>query len=572
MRRARTRVAPNPPIYPVNDKFPNCFHGSSTANIHYHGTHTSPDGVGDNVLVQIVPDPKQQDWTKAFNQIFAMPAPPPTWHSIPDNNEYKKKLSEIVKQHDTRAAAAAKKNNLPAPEPLEPKNAELIAAHQWPEYMIGAFLNYFELPDYATGKWQAGQSPGTHWYHAHKHGSTSMHMLNGLAGAFVIESNAEGGYDHHIRKFYNWGSAYGDHEKILIFQQIDPDQNLERQASTRTARTGSQQVFINGLLTPTITMKPGEVQLWRFINATVGSVGGAGVGNGVICPDLFSGPAAAGFQMKQTAADGVQFSPDNYKNQPFLSGKVPTGLQKAPLTGLIVYAGNRVDILVQAPLTPTTAPVAFKSNNNTRFFVNVVGTAVSQGQSFPADWPEIPPYLRDLGKPGPNDVTNPGSPVKFQWNPGDTPGRNATTNAPPHFMINNKQFGETGDVVDQCMPLDGLQDWILQNFTTIPHPFHIHINPFQVIRIDVPGQKSYTPEKDWVWQDVVAIPAGVIDANGVTTPGQVTIRQTYKDFVGTYVLHCHILAHEDRGMMQLVRVVPAASYPKTCQGNVPAHH
>jgi hypothetical protein len=52
----------------------------------------------------------------------------------------------------------------------------------------------------------------------------------------------------------------------------------------------------------------------------------------------------------------------------------------------------------------------------------------------------------------------------------------------------------------------------------------------------------------------------------------VRIRQTFVDFTGTFVLHCHILAHEDRGMMQLVRVVPAGNYPNGCQGTVPAHH
>ena len=41
-------------------------------------------------------------------------------------------------------------------------------------------------------------------------------------------------------------------------------------------------------------------------------------------------------------------------------------------------------------------------------------------------------------------------------------------------------------------------------------------------------------------------------------PGRVVIRQKYLDFTGTFVLHCHILAHEDRGMMQLVRIVPLA--------------
>jgi FtsP/CotA-like multicopper oxidase with cupredoxin domain len=132
------------------------------------------------------------------------------------------------------------------------------------------------------------------------------------------------------------------------------------------------------------------------------------------------------------------------------------------------------------------------------------------------------------------------------------------------------------------MPLNGLQDWVLENWTSVAHPFHIHINPFQIVRIETPSQASptkpvkysiYKPGNNFIWQDVIAIPPAVIDSTGkLISPGRVVIRQTYLDFTGTYVLHCHILAHEDRGMMQLVRVVPANKYPAGCQAAVPDHH
>ena len=51
------------------------------------------------------------------------------------------------------------------------------------------------------------------------------------------------------------------------------------------------------------------------------------------------------------------------------------------------------------------------------------------------------------------------------------------------------------------------------------------------------------------------------------------IRQVFNDFTGTYVLHCHILAHEDRGMMQLVRTVSEnADMDKACKLNGVEHH
>jgi FtsP/CotA-like multicopper oxidase with cupredoxin domain len=550
--------------YPASDIFPNCFHGSTTANIHYHGTHTSPDGLGDNVLVQVLADHKQPDWSATFNSIFDSGKIPQKWEDLP--LEFRNAQIEAVRKHDEAVAAGAIKNDVRVPEPLLPKNMELIHAGQWPEYFIGAFPNFFDLPDFDAGKHKAGQAPGTHWYHAHKHGSTSLHIRNGLAGAFIIESSREGGYDHFIRKFYGWGDAYGDHEKIFVFQQYDPVQNLERRP--RTSK-GSNQVLVNGQLTPTITMKPGEVQLWRFINATQGNTAGI-INAGNIKTGLFQAPQ---FQFVQTAQDGVQFSPANYASQPYLNGIVPNGVMPFNVgpNGLILAAGNRADLLVKAP--KTVGRTAFKSGDAILFFVNVEGAAVTPEKSFPTEWAEMPKFLLDLPKPAPpKDIPNPDSPVQFQWEKDRTsPGPNPD---PPKFMINGRQFGDTGTRVDQCMPLDGLQEWVLENYTTeIAHPFHIHINPFQIIQISSPVQNlTYTPSRDFIWHDVIAIPPAKIESNGAVTPGRVVIRQAYPDFAGTFVLHCHILAHEDRGMMQLVRIVPRDKYPTHCQGAVPRHH
>ena len=572
-------------VYPGKDIFPNCFHGSSTANIHFHGTHTSPDGLSDNVLVQVLPQLNQPDWTATFNKIFDSGTIPQKWEDLPKN--YRDKQEELIKQYDKDAAEQAKKNNLPPPESLWDADKKMIDGHQWPQYLMGAFPNFFVVPDYSSGNYKAGQAPGTHWYHAHKHGSTSLHILNGLAGAIIIESNQKGGYDQVIREFYGWGDTYGDHEKIIVFQQVDTTQNLQRAAGQLGAPQGgskgpgSKQVLINGKLTPTITMQPGEVQLWRLVNATDGN------NAGVIGPGLFQ---TKGFTFKQTAQDGVQFSPTNYQNQPFLKGNVKHYQpQVGPVGGLVLAGANRADLLVQAPTTPGV--FAFKNGTPTLFFVEVTkGPPVNLPNGpFPTAWAERPKFLNDLPVPGENDKKNPDSPVKFQWEAGRVNGfpTNASPN-PPHYMINNKQFGNP-PTVDQCMPLDGLQDWVLVNETTVAHPFHIHINPFQVVEIDIPVAKDptkppdpnnnpvtynkYTPQDNFVWQDVIAIPPAQISADGKQVwSGTITIRQTYVDFAGTYVLHCHILAHEDRGMMELVRVVPAKDYPDKCQDYVPQHH
>jgi FtsP/CotA-like multicopper oxidase with cupredoxin domain len=562
--------------YPASDKYPNCFHGSNTANIHFHGTHTSPDGLGDNVLVQVLPQMIQPNWTPSFNELFNSRFIPQTWSELPI--AFRREQLALVNQHDIDAATAARKNGLDPPEPLLKTNLAAIAAGQWPQYFVGAFPNFFQIPDYdkdgapfnsGGNGFKAGQSPGTHWYHAHKHGSTSLNIRNGLAGVFIIESSREGGYDHFIRKSFGWGDEYGDHEKIFIFQQYDPTQNLERKKAREGDDPAQTQIFVNGQLRPIIIMSPGEIQLWRFINATEGNANGV-IDGMTLKEGLFGVKPSSGFDFKQTAQDGVQFSPDNYGGQPFLSGKVPGGFKLA--------AANRADLLVKAPTT--LGRTEFKSGDTILFVVEVAGKAVTTANSFPSDWAAMPRFLLDLPKPGLGDEPNPNSPVKFQWEKGrSTIGRDKKTGDPPHFMINDKQFGQDGPKVDQCMPKDGLQDWVLENHTTvIAHPFHIHINPFQVIRIEAPTDKTnplYVPDHP-VWQDVIAIPPAEIKPDGSVVPGRVIIRQAYPDFTGTFVLHCHILAHEDRGMMQLVRIVPSSQYGKGkgkgCQGLIPEHH
>src|SRR5205807_8206873 len=178
--------------------------------------------------------------------------------------------------------------------------------------------------------------------HAHKHGSTSLHMLNGLAGVFIIE----GPYDDYLREFYGLAS-YGNFEKVLIFQQISADLPLEKSAPGATP-----PLLLNGQQTPTIEMKRGEVQLWRIVNAT-----GGGVVNATIGSDFFT--PGNGFTVKQTAQDGVQFSPANYKSQATLTTSTAPGAPIGP-PALSLAGGNRADVLVKAPDTAGTYP--FKSN------------------------------------------------------------------------------------------------------------------------------------------------------------------------------------------------------------------
>jgi FtsP/CotA-like multicopper oxidase with cupredoxin domain len=120
------------------------------------------------------------------------------------------------------------------------------------------------------------------------------------------------------------------------------------------------------------------------------------------------------------------------------------------------------------------------------------------------------------------------------------------------FQINGKFYDPTVAIE---APLNTAQEWTLDNtqgFNT--HPFHIHVNPFQIVdrTIDfevedadlVGGKRLPNDPCNWMWSDTVALPIGA----------QLKIRSRFLVYPGEFVLHCHILVHEDVGMMVNVKV------------------
>jgi FtsP/CotA-like multicopper oxidase with cupredoxin domain len=87
------------------------------------------------------------------------------------------------------------------------------------------------------------------------------------------------------------------------------------------------------------------------------------------------------------------------------------------------------------------------------------------------------------------------------------------------------------------------EDWTVENRTLQDHVFHIHVNPFLYQRVGPTGKS------EWAWKDTLLMPSGAT----IDTYSQ------YLDFAGKFVLHCHILDHEDLGMMATVDVRQAGT-------------
>ncbi|MFN0108230.1 MAG: multicopper oxidase domain-containing protein [Blastocatellia bacterium] len=544
---------PNPVnTYPGNPSFENkadCFHGSSSVNLHYHGTHVPPSGIGDNVLVNVRPSPRRngqpvvnEQFVKAdFAQIFANCAQghfPQKWADFPRNWQV---LQQALLQQYDKTAPWQGGRGLPPAEQLWPQDQQAINTNQWPQYYIGAYPSCFKIPSWNGQANSMGQAPGTHWYHAHKHGSTALNLANGMAGAFIIE----GDYDDVLKQYFTT-------QQVLVLQQFGTQVNLLRNpfsgGATNAASGGrlkSDLVFVNGQYQPVITMKPNEMQLWRFVNACHQKA---------VALD-----APTGIKWVQTAQDGVQFDPRNYNPSVTNAAvQVPAeAIKMPPWTTGSLASGNRIDLLVQAPSSPGTFQVTF--GGTLLLTVNVTGSGIANPMPFPtqAQFPKMPGFLGDISA----STIKVRRDLHFLSTPtqGNGTGGGRGLNSPfppPLHTINGKQFDGT---IDQTMMLGAAEEWTLYNDSQVAaHPFHIHVNPFQVVEILDPSI-SATPVQlptPWLWWDTFAIPKAAVPPGGTTqVSGYVKIRSRFVDFTGMYVLHCHILGHEDRGMMQLVQVV-----------------
>ncbi|SEJ31226.1 Multicopper oxidase with three cupredoxin domains (includes cell division protein FtsP and spore coat protein CotA) [Azotobacter beijerinckii] len=155
---------------------------------------------------------------------------------------------------------------------------------------------------------------------------------------------------------------------------------------------------------------------------------------------------------------------------------------------------------------------------------------------------------------------------------------------PPVFEVGEIGTGSDGKPVpinsspyepgrlDRLLELGAVDEWKLTAFA-FGHPFHIHVNPFQIVSVkdpegnevsgapvpDANGIPSQYANLQGTWRDTLFLQQGYT----------ATVRSRYRRYIGDFVLHCHILDHEDEGMMQNVRI----ALPGTENSGMPmAHH
>ena len=127
----------------------------------------------------------------------------------------------------------------------------------------------------------------------------------------------------------------------------------------------------------------------------------------------------------------------------------------------------------------------------------------------------------------------------------------ADTADPDLFYINGKPYSP--DCVDSVTKLGDVEEWTIQNTAQEAHVFHIHQLDFQVTEIN--GE----PAPFIGYNDVVTLPAAASDVD----PSVVKVIIPFTDpvILGEFVYHCHIIQHEDKGMMQNILVIDPNAPP-----------
>lgn len=342
----------------------------------------------------------------------------------------------------------------------------------------------------------ANHPAGTYWYHPHKHGATAIQLLSGMSGALIIEGD--------IDEVPEIAAA---RERLFVLQEIRvndkglvPDFDLDAFDNATVFRT------INGQLQPYLSVRPGEVQRWRFVQAGASD---------------FSPIQLDHHSFHQIAFDGISFP------------------QPREVDSIMLANGNRADVLVKggAPGVYYLRKLAYDQGLGV-VPEAVLATVIVQGEPVNMPLPTglpTPSYLTPI----PDQELTGARTLVFDVQENDSGLQ---------FVIDGQPFSP--DRVDQTVNLGAVEEWTLLNNSPGQHPFHIHVNPFQVTHIN--GQ----PVALQIWQDTVIIPQAFTGTDGSTIPGSVTLRSRFTDFDGKFVLHCHILPHEDLGMMQIVAIAP----------------
>jgi FtsP/CotA-like multicopper oxidase with cupredoxin domain len=394
------------------------------------------------------------------------------------------------------------------------------------------------------------EPPGLYWYHPHIHGYSKAQVLGGASGALIVE-----GIERANREIA------GLPERVIVIRDQDlmnpnappsksepvvPRMFIDRDGDSANNGTGfgqpAKDLSVNFVPVPypdyppaVIRVKPGERQLWRVVNASAITYLNLAV---------FFGRTAQ--QLGIVAIDGVPVNPN---------GSTGPATQWSDHIGL--PPGARAEFVITGPAAGASGLLVTRTvdtgqggeNDPNRTLALIVAAADAPEPRSTLPSTAEPPLRSDLpwlGSIAPvrvrklyfseklEDPSNPNSATAFY----------ITVEGQPAAA-----FDPTSTVPNIVVKQGDVEDWIIENRSTELHAFHIHQIHFLLL------DWSGIPVNESFLRDTVNVP--FFNGRMLKYPS-VRLRMDFRDpnTVGTFVYHCHLLEHEDGGMMGLIRVEP----------------
>ncbi len=325
------------------------------------------------------------------------------------------------------------------------------------------------------------QTARTLWYHDHAMDVTGRHIYKGLAGFYLLSDGFEKSLD----------LPTGAHDVPIVIQDrlFKADATLRYPLTEETINTGvlGDTIIVNGAAQPYFKVADRKYRL-RILNGS----------------------------------NARQYTLALSNGQPLVQIGSEGGLLPAPVSqpSIRLAPAERADVVVDFSGVPHGTQVVLQNLSGTGTTAQIMRFDVSRSAN---DASVVRAALRPF--------TPPSGATRVRTFP-------LARTLDGTWLIDGKAFDP--DRIDVRATLGTTEIWKFQNFSSQPHPMHLHNLNFQIL--DINGQPP-PPGRD-AMTEMVNVPAG----------GSADIIVHFDGFKGTYVFHCHVLEHEDHGMMAQLRV------------------
>lgn len=361
------------------------------------------------------------------------------------------------------------------------------------------------------------EPPGIYWYHPHPHGFGERQVQGGASGAIIVEG---------IEKIVPALASYP--EKVIILRD---QQRIGMEAPGPSVPAWDISVNFVPVIYPgyqpaVIESEPGESQLWRVVNAGADTIFNLQIlSNGIAQP------------VEVVGIDGSPvIAPLRQTHIPLPPGAraefVVTAGGKGEVTQLVTKAwdtGPSGDTDPERPIANVVSSPRVTGHEDKLSARQVLGRQPAQMASERVAAVQRTLYFSQHS----SNAQDPDNFVLYFITVVGQKPEPYKMGSPPNIVVHQ------GDI----------EDWTIENHSTEDHVFHIHQIHFRVLEVN--GKTT----NDDTLRDTLDVPYW----NGKGPYPSVKLRMEFTDpnSVGTFLYHCHILKHEDMGMMGSIQVLPS---------------